>query len=60
MTVPQCDHAPSDSPAHGAKWNSVIIVIITVVVLGGLGVSPEWLAFAAALGGVLLNGKQAS
>lgn len=51
MTVPEYLHAPNCGPAHSPReWRiTVITVIVTVVVLGCAGVSPEWIAATAGL-----------
>jgi hypothetical protein len=60
VTVPRCVDAPGEGPAHGATgWHAVVvIVLITVFVLACTSVSPEWLAAAAALIGVLAGSAQ--
>ncbi|MFH8613063.1 hypothetical protein ACH4D5_36905 [Streptomyces sp. NPDC018029] len=60
MTVPQCVNAPDDGRAHGANELHVIVitVTITVIVLACAGVTPDWIAAAAALAGVTSRAAQ--
>ncbi len=55
MTVPEYLHAPNCGPAHSAQEWRRIVITVTVIVLGGAGVSPDWIgataAVLAALGG---------
>ncbi|MFF8884066.1 hypothetical protein [Streptomyces flaveolus] len=51
MTVPQCVNSPGEELAHGVRQGrvSIVVVLIVVIVAGCAGVTPEWIAAAAAL-----------
>lgn len=51
MTVPQCVNYPGEELTHGAMQDrvSIVVVLIVVIVSGCAGVTPEWIAAAAAL-----------
>ncbi|MYW62485.1 hypothetical protein GTY65_00050 [Streptomyces sp. SID8379] len=48
-------HAPDSGRTHGAnEWHVIVITVtITVIVLACAGVSPDWIAAAAAVLGAL-------